>query len=690
MVVATPSLPYSLSQRSMNSPNQPTRQYHHNTCELSIEDKKSPFPAWMNFNKPNPLKFSLSLQDPDRPEQPPIGISGDRLKLDSLHQTVDEYVNQLLAKAPLPLLQGSNIEKTSALASGALTADESASLERPIDALKMTGDQPHLEADGPSRHLLYLGNMAADGQVMASLSTLQLFDLSSTLEEATQPLAVTTSTAEPSAALGSISEPNVIEPIEPVVSAIAPPAPPVVIPAEPLAVQKFETSVEEPRVLLPSVKEPMDSDKLESESSFFARSSTADNTDRFKSPKPSLGSLNLPELPDFSNSPLTSIWLWLGLGTVATGILAFPFLSKSFNENLASKPAVQSSPKASTDTNIATGVPSYQPSSPTTPSGITNSPSPSVLPTPSLSATGSPVIVSPQLTYGNGASYGANSSLSNGSIPGQLSTKKGGGATTPGTANSGSRSTSTDLVTATNGVGTQQRSRSSTTNQSGANSWKKPSDIVSQSGRNAARSGNTNTAQSSGNGGLITDLNGNSEFEQKTQAQDPISSATRGSSNNRQTKPSSSSNRGRSTTNATPDGSVVAQGQELTEGSFGNSSSNDLPVTTPPKDNSPTLTAPSGSQLGNSPQVDSTRQYIQSRWKADPSFSESLQYVMRVGKNGKVVSIQGQSVASREYLSRTNFIKPGTQIAGSSSSGQDQSIQVILRPDGSTEAIGNP
>jgi hypothetical protein len=666
----------------MNSPNQPNRQYHHNTCELSIEDKKSPFPAWMKFNKPNPLKFSLSLQDPDRPEQPPINITGDRVKLDALHQTVEDYVGKVVAKAPLSLFENSRVDDSSGpLSNGLMTTDGSISMERPIDALKMTGDQPHIEADGPSRHLLYLGNMTADGQVMSSLSTLQLFDLSSTLEEATQPVTIT-STEDSSAARHSVVGPQ----IEPEVITTAPtdaPAPSTAIPTTPLIAQKFETDVEEPRVILPSVaesKEPSIPDSLESQSSFFDRNSLANSTSRFRGPKPSLGGLNLPELPDFSNSPLTSIWLWLGLGTVATGILAFPFFSRSGSDTTASKPAVQSSPNTTAETTMGTGIPSYQPSSPSTPNGLNSlangsTPSPGSTASSDAGVTGATAPASP--TYANSTNNGLNR-LANGTTnTSQPVARNSAGSPATNTTVNGSRSPRTDLATATAGIVNQQRNASNATPQGGSNVAK--GDSTNPTPRD-------NTARVSGGSRVIADPDGNDLWRNTEPDTTSSTPNTRSSGRSSQTKRPV---RSRPTTSTTSS-STTTQGQELTDAP-GNNSSLDTPVTTPATDRSSPLTTPNNSQLGgDSPQVSSTRQYVQNRWKADPSFTESLQYVVRVGKNGRVTAIQGQTSASRDYLSRTGFIKPGTQVAESSNSDKEQSIQVILRPDGSTEAISNP
>ena len=290
----------------MNSPNLQPRQFVHSTCELSIDDKKSPFPAWMKFNKPNPLRFSLIVNDPDRPELEPMRVEGDRVKLESLHRTVEDYVKNLVARAPLPQING--VDSLSLPKSTAFddTITSSDLQHRPIDALKVNDEKPRIEADGLSRHLFYLGNGADANTTTMSLSTLQLFDLSSALNEGISPPVL-----EP-AALASTAE-TLVQPV-----VLSPEA--VTNNNKNSAIKSEKSEAEKPMVVLPSANSPESGSSedlygLETESSILERSNPSN--DRFKAPKPSLGSLNLPELPDFSRSPLTSIPLWLGLGGMA-------------------------------------------------------------------------------------------------------------------------------------------------------------------------------------------------------------------------------------------------------------------------------------------------------------------------------------------------------------------------------------
>jgi serine/threonine protein kinase len=88
----------------------------------------------------------------------------------------------------------------------------------------------------------------------------------------------------------------------------------------------------------------------------------------------------------------------------------------------------------------------------------------------------------------------------------------------------------------------------------------------------------------------------------------------------------------------------------------------------------------------NESQETSVRKYFQQRWKADPNFGEALQYKLLVSKTGSVTSIEGQTETSRMYLDKTSFLRSGMQIA-SANNVQDQSITLILRPDGEVQTL---
>jgi hypothetical protein len=631
----------------MNSPNLQPRQFIHNTCELSIDDKKSPFPAWMKFNKPNPLRFSLSVQDPDRPELEPMRVSGDRSKLEELNQTVEEYVKKLLVSAPLPQLNdGEDQGKLPRTSMGG--ALESGAINRPIDALKVTDDQPRIEADGLSRHLFYLGNGADANTTVMSLSTLQLFDLSSALNEGLTPVAV--EEPEPSAALSATND-SAIEPV--------------VIPAEAVTnntnnvVTPMKTDVQEPKVVLPSVNEAnsinsSDLYGLETDSSILERSTTT--RDRFKKPKPSLGSLNLPELPDFSRSPLTSIPLWLGLGGMASLIIAFPFLSSTFKGNSVAKKPVAPTTQVASNSDAP---PEYQPTTPSLPTGVG---------TPSLN--GLPNNGSPLGGTVGGLPPGAPAVLPGGN---QYSSSAGGYGTSAPGVTSPTVTTPTNQDLARQQRAALQRQQDAAKNGVGAETpAKNPAPTNPAKTRGAADD----------NGGMSTQARNpafNQNFRVPTVDDDPRLKP-QGEQASNPTKPRG--RRGPAAENSNSDGDPAIIGQA---GEFnGNESGFFKPVPPQTRDNPSDLTAPAATQV-ESAQTRGVQEYFKARWKEDRNFDESLQYRVNVAKNGQVLSVEGQTEKSRVYLNKTGFLKPGVVVTKSGQ--QDQRVWLILHPSGDVQAL---
>jgi Domain of unknown function (DUF4335) len=633
----------------MNSPNLQPRQFIHNTCELSIDDKKSPFPAWMKFNKPNPLRFSLSVQDPDRPELEPMRVSGDRNKLEELNQTVEEYVKKLLVSAPLPQLNdGEDQDKLPRTSMGG--ALESGAINRPIDALKVTDDQPRIEADGLSRHLFYLGNGADANTTVMSLSTLQLFDLSSALNEGLTPVAI--EEPEPSAAFSATND-SAIEPV--------------VIPAESVTnnntnvVNPMKTDVQEPKVVLPSVNETnsinsSDLYGLETDSSILERSTTT--RDRFKKPKPSLGSLNLPELPDFSRSPLTSIPLWLGLGGMASLIIAFPFLSSTFKGNSVAKKPVAPATQVASNSDAP---PEYQPTTPSLPTGVG---------TPSLNGlpnNGSPL----------GGTVGSLPPGAPAVLPGgnQYSSSAGGyGTSVPGVG-------SPTTVTAPNNkdLARQQRAAALQRQQDSA----KNGVGAETPAKNPASP--TNPAKTRGaadDGGVSTQARNpafNPNLRPPAIEDDPRLKPP-GQQTSNLTKPRGRQNPVAENNNSDGDPAIIGQAGEFN----GNESGFFKPVSPQTRDNPSDLTAPSATQV-ESAQTRGVQEYFKARWKEDRNFDESLQYRVNVAKNGQVLSVEGQTEKSRVYLNKTSFLKPGVVVTKSGQ--QDQRVWLILHPSGDVQAL---
>jgi Domain of unknown function (DUF4335) len=629
----------------------------------------------MKFNKPNPLRFSLTVNDPDRPELEPMRVEGDRTKLESLHRTVEDYVKNLVARAPLPQINGEDPGKLPQSAAFDDTINSSDLQHRPIDALKVNDEKPRIEADGLSRYLFYLGSGADANTTTMSLSTLQLFDLSSALNEGVTPVIEPEVEPEKLVALAAEAE-TLVQPV--------------VLPPEAVTnnnkssdtslksgLKSGQSNVEEPRVVLPSANAPdsgtsEDLYGLETESSILERSNSS--KDRFKMPKPSLGSLNLPELPDFSRSPLTSIPLWLGLGGMAALIIAFPFLSSQFKSgsSVAKKPTTPPTQVATAPTDIPTP---YQPNDPTIASGV-GIPSPTINPTTTTNLGGLGTNPNPQ---GISGLTGQNSNA----VPNRNTNTTGIGNSTG--INPGLRDPFNS------GAG-QQTGLNNRINQPGGNNAtaiaraKALQDKALQDQIAAANGKKPTKGSDAANQSLpsrvLAQNNGRSVADDYDPRLIPITgeeaTPPKKVSRNR-SRPQPSVDNPEPITDVPP---IVGQGRNLGNGGSGLfNSSVPVPQVESPKN----LEVPIISS--DSVQAKGLQGYFQKIWRADPNFDSSLQYKVNVGRNGKVISLEGIDEKSKVYLNKTNFLKPG--VAVSSNGQKDQKVLLMLHSTGDVQTFSD-
>ncbi len=116
----------------------------------------------------------------------------------------------------------------------------------------------------------------------------------------------------------------------------------------------------------------------------------------------------------------------------------------------------------------------------------------------------------------------------------------------------------------------------------------------------------------------------------------------------------------------------------------------------PPVIAEPPIQSKVGSNPGkdpfDSPSLQETKRYFQSKWKADPTQFSTLQYVVQInGKNGVVRSVSPQSEADASYLKKTGLIKPGQKLLSPAAIGSpDQRIRVLLQPDGNVDTLIEP
>jgi Domain of unknown function (DUF4335) len=107
----------------------------------------------------------------------------------------------------------------------------------------------------------------------------------------------------------------------------------------------------------------------------------------------------------------------------------------------------------------------------------------------------------------------------------------------------------------------------------------------------------------------------------------------------------------------------------------------------------PTQPFPSSS-IGDadSPSLQESKRYFQSKWKASSTQSIPLQYVVQVsGKTGIVRSIAPQGEAATTYLQQSKLIKTGQKLVSPAAAGSaDQKIRVVLQTDGNVDTFMEP
>jgi len=146
------------------------------TCTLEIKAKKSSLSRWTKKEVFKKLRFRLSFDDPRIPESKQITIKGDRTQLEQLHEAVSNYIQEFLHAS----FQPTNKPKTD--------------LERNLKS----STKPYLQSQGLVCHELFFGSLANQtSEPQIKLSTVQLFDLVTALEEYSTQIAAIPELATP-------------------------------------------------------------------------------------------------------------------------------------------------------------------------------------------------------------------------------------------------------------------------------------------------------------------------------------------------------------------------------------------------------------------------------------------------------------------------------------------------------------
>jgi hypothetical protein len=106
-------------------------------------------------------------------------------------------------------------------------------------------------------------------------------------------------------------------------------------------------------------------------------------------------------------------------------------------------------------------------------------------------------------------------------------------------------------------------------------------------------------------------------------------------------------------------------------------------------------TSTDGNWAGNSiesPSLQESKRYFQAKWKANNTQANALQYVVQIGgKNGLIKGIAPQGEAAKTYLQTSKFAKVGQKLVSPAAAGStDQKIRVILQPDGNVDTFIEP
>jgi energy-converting hydrogenase Eha subunit A len=165
------------------------RRYTPPTCTLEVTAAQSALSLWSSQPVANRLRFQLRFDDPRLSDAQHFSIEGEGAQLDALHRVVDEYVQRLLESRLLAwgkwALTGE--ENSTSPATLARMQDIRHARERHARE-KRHSFEPHtdlrLVSGGGLTHHLHLGSLAtAESGPVATLNTLQLFDLATALDE---------------------------------------------------------------------------------------------------------------------------------------------------------------------------------------------------------------------------------------------------------------------------------------------------------------------------------------------------------------------------------------------------------------------------------------------------------------------------------------------------------------------------
>ncbi|MEG4204454.1 DUF4335 domain-containing protein [Microcoleus sp. Pol7_A1] len=173
------------------------KRYTPPTCTLEITAKSSPLSRWAGQPVFKSLSFELRLDDPRLPDTQHVTLRGDRIQLETLHEAVSNYVQNLLGESrDWESNLNSQTDRIPADPDSPEVAHNAVIFDRAVNTSELATSNPYslptsylpvpprLEPRGLLAHNLFLGSLsAAESGPVVPLSTLQLFDLATALDD---------------------------------------------------------------------------------------------------------------------------------------------------------------------------------------------------------------------------------------------------------------------------------------------------------------------------------------------------------------------------------------------------------------------------------------------------------------------------------------------------------------------------
>ncbi|MEG4168037.1 MULTISPECIES: DUF4335 domain-containing protein [unclassified Microcoleus] len=173
------------------------KRYTPPTCTLEITAKSSPLSRWAGQPVFKSLSFELRLDDPRLPDTQHVTLRGDRIQLETLHEAVSNYVQNLLGESrDWDSNLNSQTDRIPAGSDSPEVARNAVIFDLAVNTSELANSNPYslptsylpvpprLEPRGLLAHNLFLGSLsAAESGPVVPLSTLQLFDLATALDD---------------------------------------------------------------------------------------------------------------------------------------------------------------------------------------------------------------------------------------------------------------------------------------------------------------------------------------------------------------------------------------------------------------------------------------------------------------------------------------------------------------------------